>query len=88
MKCYEFNDGCGIAFGIIAADKDEAVRCAAIDCEEDVGEYEVRELSDEEALRREILDEDSGLRQTIYAVLSAYVAGGSTGPAMLWHSEA
>ena len=88
MKCYEFNDGCGIHFGIIANNKDEAVRFAVIDCEEEAEEYEVRELSDEEALRREIMDEDSGRLETIYSVLSECVASGNTGPAMLWHSEA
>ncbi len=88
MQCYEFNDGCGITFGIIAQNEEDAKRYAASDCDEVVDDYKVRVIPDEEAKRREILDEDTGLRQTIYDILAEQIADGDISVGMLWHSEA
>ena len=86
MKCYEFNNGGGVTFGVVADSMASACLFAASDMDEDCDEYKVRLLPEKEAKAREITDEEDGRKQSIHAWVAE--GNGSTGAYMLWHSEA
>ena len=87
MKCYEFNDNCGVRFWVAAPDMKTACDYAQAVCDEDPDLYSVHVLTSAQAETIAILDDDN-VNTNAAAMLRRHNEENPGRCALLAHSEA